>query len=116
VLSPYAALLVKQAAGVVGGAGEAAAAPTEAYALWACPVAEERCRVWFTMYTSDAAVSDAELIDFETRIFTQDQPVLESQRPKRLPLSGGEAHGPADRLSVAYRRYLRDAGIRYGVC
>lgn len=110
VLSPYAALLVKQSADA------SAAGPTEAYALWACPVAEERCRVWFTMYTSDAAVGDAELIDFETTIFTQDRPVLESQSPRRLPLAGGEAHGPADRLSVAYRRYLREAGITYGTC
>lgn len=113
VLSPYSAILVKQPA-----AAEPGGAPPlqEAYALWTCPLAEERCRVWFTMYTSDLQVPDAELVAFETTIFTQDQPILESQRPRRLPLSGGEAHGPADRLSAAYRRYLRELGIAYGVC
>ncbi|UUX95541.1 aromatic ring-hydroxylating oxygenase subunit alpha [Aquabacterium sp. J223] len=108
VLSPYAALLVKTAQG--------AGSHTEAYALWASPQGDERCRVWFTMWTSDADVSDQALIDFETTIFLQDKEILESQRPRRLPVSGGEAHGPADRLSVAYRRYLQQAGITCGVC
>lgn len=113
VLSPYSAILVKQAAAASDGR---AATLQEAYALWTAPVDEEHCRVWFTMYTSDPAVPDADLVAFETTIFTQDQPILESQRPRRLPVSGGEAHGPADRLSTAYRRYLREAGIAYGVC
>jgi hypothetical protein len=49
-------------------------------------------------------------------IFAQDQPVLESQQPKALPLSGGEAMGAADRLSAAYRRYLKAQGIGFGTC
>ena len=32
--------------------------------------------------------------------------MLESQSPKRLPLSGGEVHCAADRSSAAYRRFL----------
>lgn len=114
VLSPYAALLVKQA--VPGSAPAGQPVLQEAYALWCSPVEPERCRAWFSMYTSDMDVPAAELIGFETTIFTQDQPVLESQRPKRLPLEGGEAHGPADRLATAYRRYLLASGITYGVC
>lgn len=112
VLSPYAALLVKQAADAAPGE----ATLQEAYALWCCPVEPERCRVWFSMYTSDQDVGADELIAFETTIFTQDQPVLESQRPRRLPIDGGEAHGPADRLATAYRRYLKQGGITHGVC
>jgi hypothetical protein len=42
--------------------------------------------------------------------------VLESQRPRELPLDGREVHGPADRLSASYRRYLRELGITFGVC
>jgi phenylpropionate dioxygenase-like ring-hydroxylating dioxygenase large terminal subunit len=56
------------------------------------------------------------LRDFQVAIFAQDQPVLESQQPKALPLSGGEAMGAADRLSAAYRRYLRVSGIGFGTC
>ena len=59
---------------------------------------------------------DARLIDFQNTIFGQDQPVLESQRPKRLPLRpDAEVHSAADRMSAAYRRYLKESGIGFGV-
>jgi phenylpropionate dioxygenase-like ring-hydroxylating dioxygenase large terminal subunit len=107
VLGPYAAVLFKQAD---------AAAPREAYALWICPIAPEASRVWFTHFTSDEHTPEAELRAFQDRIFVQDRPVIESQQPRRLPLSGGEAHSAADRLAVAYRRYLRALGVSFGVC
>jgi phenylpropionate dioxygenase-like ring-hydroxylating dioxygenase large terminal subunit len=107
VLSPYSALLSKQ--GDAGG-------PQDSYTIWACPTTPESCRLWFAQYTTDAVSSDDVLRDFQVEIFSQDQPVLESQQPKRLPLSGGEAHSAADRLSAAYRRYLQGCGITFGVC
>lgn len=107
VLSPYSALLTKQ--GDAGG-------PQDSYTIWACPVTPDSCRLWFAQYTTDTESSDVTLRDFQVEIFSQDQPVLESQSPKRLPLSGGEAHSSADRLSAAYRRYLRASGIVFGVC
>lgn len=107
VLSPYAALLHKQPEGD---------APSDAYILWACPRTPESCRVWFVQHTTDTATADDELRRFQATIFAQDQPVLESQTPKRLPLQGGEVMCAADRLSAAYRRYLRAAGITFGVC
>ncbi len=109
VLSPYSALLTKQVAG-------AALAAQEAYGLWVCPVGAEASRVWFTLFTLDDTSSDASLRAFQHSIFTQDQPVLEAQRPRRLPVSGGEVHCAADRLSAAYRRYLAAQGITFGVC
>ena len=107
VLSPYSALLTKQAD--AGG-------PQDSYTIWACPTTPESCRLWFAQYTTDTASSDQSLTDFQVEIFSQDQPVLESQQPKRLPLSGGEAMSAADRLSAAYRRYLQVSGITFGVC
>ena len=107
VLSPYSALLTKRSDG--GG-------PEDSYVVWACPTEPESCRLWFAQYTTDDATDAAVLRDFQVAIFAQDQPVLESQRPRRLPLSGGEAMGAADRLSAAYRRYLRESGITFGVC
>ena len=105
VLSPYSALLAKQA----GGAGN------DAYALWVCPLAPEASRVWFTLFTNDAASSDKALRAFQHGIFMQDRPILEAQDPKRLPL-GAEVHSAADRMSTAYRRYLREQNITFGVC
>lgn len=111
VLSPYAALLTKKAEGT---------ALAEAYALWCCPLDEERTRVWFTICTDDPTPSDTALRDFQATIFGQDAPVLESQRPKRLPLSaaesGGELHSAADRLSAAYRRWLASEKVLFGTC
>ena len=107
VLSPYSALLSKRAD--AGG-------PEDSYVIWACPTTEESCRLWFAQYTTDDTSSDDALRDFQVEIFSQDQPILESQRPRRLPVSGGEVMCAADRLSAAYRRYLQKAGIAFGVC
>ena len=107
VLNPFAALLTKR--GENGG-------PQDSYVIWACPVTPDSCRLWFAQYTTDTETPDTALRDFQVAIFAQDQPVLESQQPKALPLSGGEAMGAADRLSAAYRRYLRVSGIGFGTC
>ena len=107
VLSPFAALLTKR--GENGG-------PQDSYVIWACPITSESCRLWFAQYTTDTETPEKTLHDFQVAIFAQDQPVLESQQPKALPLSGGEAMGAADRLSAAYRRYLRVSGISFGTC
>lgn len=107
VLGPYCAVLRKQPDD---------GSPGDAYTLWVNPLDDEHSRVWMGQYTADTTSTDTELRDFQLAIFAQDQPILESQRPRRLPLSGGEAHCAADRLSAAYRRYLKQAGVRCGVC
>jgi phenylpropionate dioxygenase-like ring-hydroxylating dioxygenase large terminal subunit len=83
--------------------------------LFVCPQDHERSVVWFRLAVTDMASSDAELRAFQHTIFTQDQPVLESQQPKRLPLGSGELHCAADRSSSAYRRFLIERGITFGV-
>ena len=69
---------------------------------------------------NDFESDDDTLRSFQHTIFGQDRPVLESQRPKRLPVSDDapvrELHSAADRSSAAYRRYLRERGIGFGVC
>ena len=85
-------------------------------ALFVCPLEPEQSVVWFRLAVTDRVSSDAELRAFQHTIFTQDQPILESQSPKRLPVRGGELHCAADRASAAYRRVLVARGIRFGVC
>ncbi len=113
VVSPYAAVLTK-----VPEAGSTAVADLrESIALFVCPVTPETSVVWIRMAMNDFESPDQKLIDFQNTIFGQDQPILESQRPKRLPLAAGaELSCAADRMSVAYRRFLVDAGITFGVC
>ena len=84
--------------------------------LFVCPQEPERSVVWFRLAVTDRVSSDAELRAFQHTIFTQDQPILESQSPKRLPLRTGELHCAADRASAAYRRVLIERGISFGVC
>ncbi|MFC7459589.1 Rieske 2Fe-2S domain-containing protein [Hydrogenophaga defluvii] len=88
----------------------------EAIGLFICPLTPETSRVWFRLAMADFASSDEALRAFQHTIFTQDQPVLESQHPKCLPLDPrAEQHTTADRVSLAYRRFLRDSGITFGV-
>jgi phenylpropionate dioxygenase-like ring-hydroxylating dioxygenase large terminal subunit len=113
VTAPYAAVL-----GKVPEAGSTQVAGwREAIALFICPVTPDRSRVWFRLAVADFQTSDEQLLAFQHTIFTQDQPVLESQLPKRLPLDlRAELHCEADRLSSAYRRYLQRLGITFGTC
>jgi phenylpropionate dioxygenase-like ring-hydroxylating dioxygenase large terminal subunit len=113
VVSPYAAVLTK-----VPEAGTTVVADLrESIALFVCPVTPETSVVWIRMAMNDFESPDDKLVDFQNTIFGQDQPILESQAPKRLPLQvGSEQHCAADRMSVAYRRFLMDTGITFGVC
>lgn len=113
VTAPYSAVLVKiPEAQSVGAEGY-----REAIALFICPTDAERCRVWFRLATADWARDEAELRAFQDTIFLQDKPVLESQRPKALPLDlRAELHTAADKASSFYRRYLKGLGITVGVC
>lgn len=109
VPSPYVAMLDKRA---VAEAGH-----RDAIALFACPMEPESTRVWFRLAVTDHASTDEQLRAFQHEIFMQDRPVLESQRPRRLPLApGAEAHSAADRGSAAYRRWLRLRGTTFGTC
>ncbi len=107
VLSPYSAMLRKHSDDGIS---------LDAYVVWACPMSEDTSRLWFAQYTNDTTSTDDQLRDFQVFIFSQDRAVLEAQVPKQLPISHGELHCAADRMSVAYRRYLKQTGVHFGVC
>ena len=112
VTAPYAAVLTK----IPEASSVAVAGYRESIALFICPIGPERSRVWFRLAVADFQSLDDTLRDFQHTIFTQDQPVLESQTPKRLPLDlRAEAHTAADKASSAYRRFLSQQAITFGV-
>jgi phenylpropionate dioxygenase-like ring-hydroxylating dioxygenase large terminal subunit len=113
VTGPYTAVLTK-----VPEAGTSAVADwRESIAMFVCPLTPETSRVWFRLAVADFESPDEKLQAFQHTIFTQDQPVLESQTPRRLPLDlRAELHTVADKASSAYRRFLRQSGITFGVC
>jgi phenylpropionate dioxygenase-like ring-hydroxylating dioxygenase large terminal subunit len=113
VTAPYAAVLTK----VPDAATVAIAGYRESIALYICPLTPETSRVWFRLAVADFESTDEKLRAFQHGIFIQDKPVLESQRPARLPLDvRAELHTAADKASSAYRRHLKQLGITFGVC
>ncbi len=58
---------------------------------------------------------EEELRAFQDKITGQDIPVVESQRPEKLPLDlQAELHLRSDRIAVAYRKWLRQLGLTFG--
>lgn len=59
---------------------------------------------------------DSAIRKFQQTIFGQDKPILENQYPKMLPLDPrAETPIRADKVAIAYRRWLSDLGVTYGV-
>jgi phenylpropionate dioxygenase-like ring-hydroxylating dioxygenase large terminal subunit len=88
----------------------------EAISLHVQPVAEETSVVWIVLAMTNFEQDETELRAFQDHIFLQDHPILENQVPKRLPLEPGvELSIRCDRMSLAYRAWLRGLGLRYGV-
>jgi phenylpropionate dioxygenase-like ring-hydroxylating dioxygenase large terminal subunit len=82
----------------------------------ATPVSETRSEARFAIFMNyGESGDDAAAVDFQRRIFAEDRPVVESQRPERLPLDlAEELHLPSDRLAIAYRKYIRRLGLTFG--
>ena len=80
------------------------------------PEEEERIRAHTMMSIVDPESSDTSIRLFQQTIFGQDKPILENQVPKKLPLDPlDEISIRADRMAVAYRKWLASSGVRYGV-
>ena len=80
------------------------------------PVDELNCVAWMCIamnYGYD--ISEKDLRAFQEKIVSQDIPVVESQRPERLPLDlQAELHLRSDRIAVAYRKWLMTLGLKFG--
>ena len=85
--------------------------------LAATPVNQDTTIAWLlSPIDPDGTLTDEQLIAWNTLIITQDAAAVQSQRPEMLPLDlQEELHIACDRLAIAYRRWLRSLGLRYGV-
>lgn len=87
----------------------------DAIALFIQPMEEGLCRAQPVMYLVDSISSHKALLNFEQVIFLQDRIIVENQRPLLLPLEPrAEIPTRADSSSIAYRRWLKEKGIRFG--
>ncbi|MCJ7840465.1 aromatic ring-hydroxylating dioxygenase subunit alpha [Lederbergia sp. NSJ-179] len=80
------------------------------------PIDEEKSMAYGILsFNYDTGLSDEKLIKFQDEIFTQDKPIVENQKPEELPLDLQiELSLICDRVSIAYRRYLKELGVELG--
>jgi phenylpropionate dioxygenase-like ring-hydroxylating dioxygenase large terminal subunit len=80
------------------------------------PVDEETSIAYGIMsFNYDTGQTDQEIIEFQDMIFAQDKPVVENQKPEELPLDlQVELSLVCDRMSIAYRQYLKKLGVTLG--
>jgi phenylpropionate dioxygenase-like ring-hydroxylating dioxygenase large terminal subunit len=99
-----------------GDAHRGNAADTFCTYMTAQPIDEENCIVRVSLAVNfDEPPSAADVRRRTDTVFEQDRQIVESQRPKKLPLEmNAEMHVRSDRLAVAYRRWLEKLDVRYG--
>ncbi|BCH22828.1 (2Fe-2S)-binding protein [Mesorhizobium sp. L-8-10] len=85
-------------------------------AVFLQPVDQEHIRAHMMLCVLDDSSEDKVIKRFQQTIFGQDKPILENQFPKRLPLDPrAETPIRADKSAIAYRRWLSQKGVTYGV-
>lgn len=85
-------------------------------AVFLQPVDQEHIRAHMMLCVLDPDSKDKVIKRFQQMIFGQDKPILENQFPKRLPLDPrAETPIRADKSAIAYRRWLSQKGVTYGV-
>ena len=91
--------------------------PGFAMMLMMTPVEAAQSVIWQWMllnHSHDAP--EEELLAFQDEIVYQDLPVVESQRPGLLPSDlQAELHLRSDKVAIAYRQWLNDLGVRFGM-
>ncbi len=82
------------------------------------PVEETQSTAWLGVCRNySPEISNDELRRFQDEVMVQDIPMVESQRPQRLPLDlQQEFHFPCDKMSLAYRKWLKQLGVQFGTC
>ncbi len=79
----------------------------------ASPVSARKTRLFVPICRNfDRDTSLQAALDFNHQVFAEDQAIVEQQYPEDLPLDlHAEAHFPADRSSIAYRKGLAAMGL-----
>jgi phenylpropionate dioxygenase-like ring-hydroxylating dioxygenase large terminal subunit len=105
---PYCSVLYKSS--------PADEARLDVIAIFLQPVDQEHVRAHMMLCVLDDENEDKVIKRFQQTIFGQDKPILENQFPKRLPLDPrAETPIRADKSAIAYRRWLSQKGVTYGV-
>jgi phenylpropionate dioxygenase-like ring-hydroxylating dioxygenase large terminal subunit len=82
--------------------------------LWmtASPVDPGRCRTFWSVARDDDLDGDDDAhMEFQRLILREDEPVVCNQDPPELPLDASEVSVRTDRVSIEYRRWLRELAL-----
>lgn len=86
-------------------------------ALLLSPVNTEISRAFgIISFDYEIQATDDEILAFQDKIFSQDLPIVQNQRPEDVPLSmHTELNLRFDKMAAAYRNLLRTRGLVFGV-
>jgi phenylpropionate dioxygenase-like ring-hydroxylating dioxygenase large terminal subunit len=105
VLRPLTAYFIKTSSG-----------PSFAMYFTITPVAERKSIAWAYVAMDYGEGTDEQVRQFEDELMVQDARIVESQRPELLPLDlQAELHLRSDRTAIAYRKWLRELGLSFGI-
>lgn len=84
--------------------------------LTVTPHTERRSTAYAVIYRNyDLDTPDEVFSSFQDRLIEQDRAIVEAQKPELLPLDlQAELHLVSDRISIAYRQWLRELGVSFG--
>jgi phenylpropionate dioxygenase-like ring-hydroxylating dioxygenase large terminal subunit len=105
---PYAALLYKSS--------PADDTRWDTIGIFIHPLTDVSIRAHLFLSILDDVTTDQTIRAFQQTIIGQDKVILENHIPRRLPLDPrAETPIRADKTSIAYRRWLAESGVTYGV-
>jgi vanillate O-demethylase monooxygenase subunit len=80
--------------------------------MTASPVDARTCRTFWTVARDDDLDGDDEAhMAFQELVLREDEPVVCNQDPPELPLDASEVSVRTDRVSIEYRRWLRELAL-----
>jgi len=84
--------------------------------FYVTPISETKSMIYTLTLMNFGKLDDKIIRDYQDFITAQDVPVVESQRPELLPMDLQEELSiRSDKISIAYRRYLKKMNISFGV-
>ena len=72
------------------------------------PMDSGNCRNFTYISRNHFDDEDQVHIDFDTKVYQEDLPVIESQKPREIPNPTQEISIPQDKVLIFYRRWLKE--------
>ena len=90
------------------------------------PIDQDNSVLLYVITWNGSKTLESKILANYDQVITEDIWILHAQQPARLPLLSPkgintqwlshEVHVSSDRCTIAYRRWLKELGITYGVC